>query len=356
MSRVFVSGAGAVSPAGWGLGLFRAALSAGVPLPIEPLARPGWDRPLRARLVPAPNPRPAFLAHPRLRRAGQITHYAAAAALEAVAALRPSGAARAPLGLIVCLHTGCVQYSCRFLEEALVDPATASPILFPETVFAAPGGHIAALLGEVPRVHTLIGDGATFLQGVALAADWLAAGHVPDCLVVGAEETNWLLADGLWHLEHEAVISGGAGALCLSGSADRSLGVELAGITDLHTYGARCPRAAAIQAMRAELPPGPPGELLCDGLSGSPGHDRPEAAAWEGWSGPRLSPKRVLGEGLMAGAAWQCVAAVDWLARAPGGGAVVSLAGSNQHAGAARFIAAPGCAGGDTGLPEATHG
>ena len=84
MSRVHICGLGAVSPAGWGVGLLREALAKGEPLPVQPLERPGWGKPLRARLVPPPPVRPGFLAHPRLRRTSAITHYAAAAALEAV--------------------------------------------------------------------------------------------------------------------------------------------------------------------------------------------------------------------------------------------------------------------------------
>ena len=61
-----------------------------------------------------------------------------------------------------------------------------------------------------------MGDAACFLQGLALGAQWLEEGRVEACLIIGAEETNWLLADALWHLDHAAVISGGAGALCLS--------------------------------------------------------------------------------------------------------------------------------------------
>jgi len=53
------------------------------------------------------------------------------------------------------------------------DPLTASPLLFPETVFAAPASHAAALLGNTPLVHTLLGDPASFVQGLALAAAWL---------------------------------------------------------------------------------------------------------------------------------------------------------------------------------------
>jgi hypothetical protein len=78
-------------------------------------------------------------------------------------------------------------------------------------------------------------------------------------------------------------------------------------------------------------------ELLCDGLSDSPRTDAAERAAWCDWAGPRLSPKRVLGEGLMAAAAWQCVAACDLVSAGRFPAANVSLVGSNQQAMGARF-------------------
>src|SRR6266404_3574658 len=117
MSRVFLSGLGAVSPAGWGVAELREALDRGQPLPTQVLERPGWDQPLRARQVPPPATRLEFLAHPRLRRSSSITHYVAAAALEALGSLRanPDGPGR--LGVVVCLQAGCVNYSCRFLDE-----------------------------------------------------------------------------------------------------------------------------------------------------------------------------------------------------------------------------------------------
>ena len=118
------------------------------------------------------------------------------------------------LGIIVCLQSGCVHYSYRFFDETLKDPATASPLLFPETVFSAPASHVASLLGNAPLVYTLLGDPASFLQGLALGAEWLEEKRVDACLVIGAEETNWLRADALWHLDHRAIISGGAGAVC----------------------------------------------------------------------------------------------------------------------------------------------
>ena len=74
MSRIFVSGLGAVSPAGWGVAALRQALASGAPLPTQPLARPGWERSFQARLVPVSKERPAFLVHPRLR--GSLLHSA----------------------------------------------------------------------------------------------------------------------------------------------------------------------------------------------------------------------------------------------------------------------------------------
>ena len=338
MSRIFVAGIGAVSPAGWTVGALRETLARREPLPVQPLPRPGWEKPLLARLVPNPPSRPEFMAHPRLRRASPITHYAAAAALESIAKLRANPAAKnLRLGLIACLQSGCVQYTCRFYDETLKNPATASPLVFPETVYAAPTSHVAALLENVVLAYSLVGDPSSFLQGVALGAEWLAEDRVDACLVLGAEETNWIIADALRHLDRSAVVAAGAGALCLCRDQAWSAGAELTAITDAHTYTARRSRALAARAMRAQLDGKTSGDLLVDGLGNSSRTDRAEMAAWSDWSGPRLSPKRILGEGMMAAAAWQCVLACDAVAGGQFAAANVSLTGSNQQAIGARF-------------------
>ena len=82
------------------------------------------------------------------------------------------------------------------------------------------------------------------------------------------------------------------------------------------------------------------GKLLCDGIGTSPRADAAERAAWIDWSGARVSPKRILGEGMMAAAAWQCVAACDALAEKKFTAANVSLVGSNQQAIGAQFVRA----------------
>jgi hypothetical protein len=336
MSRIFVTGLGAVSPAGWNVAALRVALQRAEPLPVQPVERPGWEKPLRTRLVPAPPVRPEFLAHPRLRRSSPITHYAAAAAIEALTGSPSHGR----LGLVVCVQAGCVRYSCRFLDETIKNPATASPLLFPETVYAAPASHVAALLGNVSLACSLVGDPGAFLQGISLAVQWLEEERVDACLVIGAEETNWILADALRLLDRNAIITAGAGALCLRRNPEKPGDVELASITDAHTYSVRQTRMKAAGAMRAQLGDDGEDDLLCDGLANSPRVDAPERAAWSNWPGERLSPKRILGEGLMASAAWQCVAACDAVANGGFAAANVSLVGSNQQAIGARFVRA----------------
>ncbi len=339
MKPVFVCGLGAVSPAGWGLAPFREALRTGSPLPVQTLPRPG-RKPLATRHVPAPSSRLPFLSHPRIRRASPLTHYAAAAALEATAGHTPGCRSDAQLGLVVCLQSGCVQYSCRFFEETLDDPPTASPLLFPETVFAAPASHLATILGGAPLVSTRVGDPGCFLQGLALAAQWLLAQKVERCVVVGPQENHWLSADALWLFQHSAVFSSGAGAICLGLDERFSMGVALNAITDSHTYLKTSGRLEAARKMRAQLPIGSNTDMLCDGLDSSPRADAAERQAWANWPGSRLSLKAILGEGLMASAAWQCVAACDAIATGLVSAANVSLVGCNQQAIGARFVAA----------------
>ncbi len=339
MSQVFVAGMGAVSPAGWGMAALREALAGGRPIPSQAMERPGWPHPLHVRLVPpAPNS-VSFFGHARLRRASVITHYATYAVLEAVARCRQADSTPPRLGLISCLQSGCVEYSFRFFAEAVNDSGFPSPLLFPETVFAAPISHVAALLGNVPKATTLVGDPAVFLQGVALGCDWLEESEVDAVVIVGSEETTWLHADAVWHLEHAVQVSTGAGAICLTRRPELSVGVALASITDVHSYTSGSSRVQAAEAMRRQLLSPALDELLCEGTQGGQRSDAAETAAWRDWVGPRLRPKSILGEGLMAAAAWQCVAACDAIATERFQSAAVSLVGSNQQAIGARFVA-----------------
>jgi 3-oxoacyl-[acyl-carrier-protein] synthase II len=332
MSDVFICGVGAVSPAGWSVALLQKSLETAAPLPHKELARPGREKPLQVRQVPVAQPRPAFLSHARLRRTSPITHYAVAAALEALGA-DTANASR--IGIIVCVMSGCVTYSRRFYEETLRDPATASPLVFPETVFNAPGSHLASLLGTTSLNYTLVGDPGTFLQGLALAAEWLGDESLDGCVVVGAEEIDWLTADAYRLFSRDIVLADGAGAIYLSRKA-RAQSVRLLEITDSHVFHDRSSQISATLRMASQLRSAEAG-LLCDSRTGIARLDRAEMKAWNSWAGPRISPKTILGEGLMAAAAWQVVAAVDSIQRGRCPSALVSVVGCNQQAIGARF-------------------
>ncbi len=279
-----------------------------------------------------------FSQSPRLRRTSPISHFAVAAALEALgndADRVRAGALR--LGIIFCVMDGCVNYSRRFYDEALRDPATASPLVFPETVFNAPASHLAALLGTTAINYTLVGDPGTFLQGLAHGADWLLAERVEGCLVVGAEELDWLTAEAFHLFDRRLVLSEGAGAVYLQRESTEAR-PQLAAISAARLFTQQQSRAQAARLVRAEMPLGSAQELLCDGTQNLLRFDAPELAAWNDWGGDRLAVKKILGEGLPAAAAWQCVAALDALRQGCYRAATVSVVGCNQQAMAARFV------------------
>lgn len=339
--NISITGLGAVSPAGWGVKPLRLALAANAPLPMTDLARPGWEKPLRVRSVPASAAKLPALAHPRLRRVSAITRYAVASAVEALGGDSANVANPQRLGVIFCVMSGCVNYSRRFYDEVLKDPPSASPLVFPETVFNAPSSHLAALLGAGGINYTLVGDPGTFLQGLALGADWLLRERADRVLVVGAEEIDWATADSFRMFSRRLVLAEGSGAVVLSRGGDVPALASLEAITDSHLFLQRRGRAAAAAAMRQQLPARmETGALLCDGLQDVPRFDADEAPIWRDWTGPRLSPKTVLGEGLMAAAAWQCVAAVDAISGGRASAANVSVVGCNQQAIGARFVRA----------------
>lgn len=319
MKQVFIHGVGAVSPAGWGLDALRAAVAAGVPAG-------GADQ----RAVPPPSPRPACLAHPRLRRSSPVSQFAVAAAVEALGG-GPADGER--LGVILAVHSGCVQYSRRFHAEALRDPATASPLLFPETVFNAPASHLAAVLGTRAVNCTLVGDAGAFLDGLGLAANWLAAGELDACLVVGAEELDPLTLAAFRLFAPRITLAEGAGALLLRAGDGTDARAELRAVTEAHTFTDRAGRDAAAAAMFRELAAlNPP--VLVDGRCGTPFVDGPENR--HAFAGQRLSPGRVLGHGLCAGAAWQAGLGVELTASSPAPVAM-SVVGVNQQAAGAVF-------------------
>jgi hypothetical protein len=273
-----------------------------------------------------------------LRRTSPIAHYAVAAALEAIGQEAKSYANGQRLGIIYCAMTGCVKYSQRFYDEALKDPGTASPLIFPETVFNAPASHLGALLGATAISYTLVGDPGTFLQGLVLAADWLLSERVDGCVVIGAEELDWLVAESFCLFGRRATISEGAGALYLTREPHTKPAVELNAVTKPEVFTHRKSRRAAALHVRKTVHENGADALLCDSRLGVPYLDSEEEVAWADWKSSRLSPKIICGEAFMASAAWQCVAAADAIAQDSVSSAIVSIVGINEQVIAARFV------------------
>jgi 3-oxoacyl-(acyl-carrier-protein) synthase len=176
----------------------------------------------------------AGFAHPRLRRASVISRFAAAAGLDALraAGLEPGSHNGERTALIFAVSNGGVIYTKRFYSNVVESGAqSASPLLFPETVFNAPASHLAAILGITGATYTLVGDGAVGLAAVKMAEDLMSNEALDHCLVVGTEEIDWLLCDAYrrWRLlrssppiepfseqQRGMILSEGAGAILLA--------------------------------------------------------------------------------------------------------------------------------------------
>ena len=234
-------------------------------------------------------------------------------------------------------------YTRRFYEEVLDDPALASPILFPETVFNAPASHLSAILGSRGISYTLLGDGAEYLSGLQLATEWLSTHQCDGCLVIGGEETDWLISEAVHLFSRTAVLAEGAGALYLerSESVDQTA-IYLSQLSKSILYTNSESRESAAQKVRKNLEfdeKKERGALLLDGLQGITKIDQAESNAWQNWQGQRLSPRRFLGDALGASAAWQCVSAVSLLESKYNNcdTAIVNALGLNQQSRAAVF-------------------
>ncbi len=324
-----INGVGAVSPAGWSSAELYQAVRKGEPLPSNDCLRPSdraWACPVR--LVP-PAPPEKLMRHPRTRRVSSITRFSVAAAFEALrdAGIDPT-VPQPRLGILFCMMNGCVNYTGRFYQEVLENPAQASPLIFPETVFNAPASHIAALLGVDGAVSTLLGNGNCIMEALDMAAIWIGAGTIDHCLIIGAEECDWLSAEALSYYHRNNVCAEGAGALLVSASGP---GPRIQSITGPYAYHSWKERRELLPELAAQTSV-PASAVLIDDRSGIPKIDAAETAAWstKAWSTVH-SPKRVIGESMGASASLQLIVAT-LETRASGHASVISMPGTNTAA------------------------
>jgi hypothetical protein len=312
-----IAGWGAVSPAGWTAADLADAVLDGRECPATLDPRHADAPPIPCRRVPALATPPPWGRLPRLRRTSPITRFAVAAALEALHRdpTAPDSPPSPTLGILFAVQNGSVNFSRRFFAEVLENPSLASPILFPETVFNAPSSHLSSLLAAPTLNNTLVSDAGGFLTALDMATHWLDEGRVTDCLIVSAEEYDWLSAEALSLFPGPKIASEGAAALWLQhNDAPLSGSLVLEQITEAAPITARQTRATAIQRMKTALA-APANATLLAATSGCPVWDRPHLDAFGSWTAPRFTLQPQFGHPFAVLGGWQCALACELLQR-----------------------------------------
>ena len=264
-------------------------------------------------------------AHPRLRRSSAISRFAVGAGLSA---LRNAGvdlqknASRT--ALVFATSNGGVIYTKRFYHDIVTTGAqAASPLLFPETVFNAPASHLAAILGITGASYTLVGDAAVGILALQMANDLMCNEALDYCLVVAAEEVDWLLCDAYrkWRLLRNKppiepfaasargmILSEGAGAVLLG----RDGQITLDRVASGKNFATRKDAPSLLREIYSALNGKP--EIIIASANGT-FIDRAEekAISLELPHAIVYTPKPALGEGVSAGTMWQVIAAAQAL-------------------------------------------
>ncbi len=265
--------------------------------------------------------------HPRLRRASAISRFAAAAGLDALAdaGVKIDAEISNRIALVFAVSNGGVIYTKRFYHDVVASGAqSASPLLFPETVFNASASHLAAILGITGASYTLVGDGAVGILAIKMAADLMANETLDYCLVVGAEEADWLLCDAYhrWRLlkaeppiepfrqpPRGMILSEGAGAVLLA----REGRVEIRTIHPGANFSRREETSEQMTRILSDLAPAK-AEVIIASANGTfvdlaernaVLHESPEAIVY--------APKPALGESVGPSAIWQVIIAAQAL-------------------------------------------
>ena len=322
-----IGGLGWVTPLGTNVEEVWGKLCSGAAAEPTTIGDPLGEKNFQAFQIP-----PAMVAevarHPRLRRSSVISRFAVVAGLNALrdAGLELDEAAAARTALIFAISNGGVIYTRRFYDKIVESgAAAASPLLFPETVFNAPASHLAAILGITGASYTLVGDGAIGILALKMAEQLMTNEELDRCLVVGAEEADWLLCDAYhrWRLLRAAppiepfghpprgmLLSEGAGAVLL----DRAGGLALEPIHPGGNFIRRRELAARLDAIARDLRSSDRTGLLIASANGT-FIDAAEAAAAENHfpEAAVYTPKPVFGESVGASALWQLICAAQAL-------------------------------------------
>jgi 3-oxoacyl-(acyl-carrier-protein) synthase len=374
--RLAIVGRGWVTPLGSGISTVWQRLLAGEEAEAQTIASELGDITYPVFRVP-PDALADAPVHPRLRRSSAISRFAAAAGM---AALKDGGVAITPdvaerTALIFAIANGGVVYTKRFFHDIIATGAqTASPLLFPETVFNAPASHLAAILGIAGASYTIVGDGAVSLLALQMADDLMLNESLDYCLVVGAEEADWLLCDAYrkWRLLRSAppiepfhtpargmILSEGAGALLLGREGTTRLEKISAGTN----FRSQRETAKCVESVFAQLCDPEPDVVVASANGTFVDAAESKAIQQHCANAEVYAPKAALGDSVGAAGIWQVICAAEILRtkqvppvlRAPGvmatrrplstdracaeHRAVVSACGLNQQVAGARLIA-----------------
>lgn len=323
---VGIAGTGWVTPLGSNIGEVWSRLLAGEQSIIEEICDPIGEHGYPVYRIP-PASLKALPPHPRLRRASAISRFAAAAGLAAMADanLAVDEKLTDRLALIFGVANGGVIYTKRFYTDIIKTGAdAASPLLFPETVFNAAASHLAAIIGLSGISYTLVGDGSVGLTAIQMGEDLLAETGLDYCLVVAAEEADWLLCDAYqkWRLlrsrgplkvfeEHSTgmILSEGAGAVLLS----RKAPIQITAISAGAHFSRRSEVSTALAGALRKV------ESASDAIVISSANgtfiDAAELEAIQQVlpNATVYSPKEALGESVAASALWQVIVATEAL-------------------------------------------
>jgi 3-oxoacyl-(acyl-carrier-protein) synthase len=274
------------------------------------------------RIFPVPADAVAEAARlPRLRRSSAISRFAVVAGLRALrdAGITLDEASAGRTALVLAVSNGGVIYTKRFYHEIVQSgAAAASPLLFPETVFNAPASHLAAILGITGASYTIVGDGAVAMLALRMAEDLMTNSKLDRCLVVAAEEADWLLCDAYskWRLLRRdppvepfarpprgMILSEGAGAVVLApGGAIKLERVDPGG-----NFNRRSELLQQLDAICARLGDEPV-DLMIASANGTFIDDAERAVARKHFPDAAVyTPKPALGESVAAGGIWQVV-------------------------------------------------
>ena len=247
-----------------------------------------------------------FVRSDRLRRCARVTHFAVAAAAQAVrdAGMSIGNESHPRVGVISAVSKGPIEYSRKFHAQFVRGGAkSVSPMLFPETVANASASHVASVLGLTGPNTTLFGDAAVGFNALAMARDILKWNLADAMLVVAPHEHDDIFEDAYrrfrW-LMPKIGFSEGAAAMLLTRDRTASHWGEIVEVdrgqpwrrrSEIPNLLAAAP--AVSSATRLQVP------LNILSVSGDEKLSFPNAQ--------RLCIKDSLGDAFAAGALWQVV-------------------------------------------------